>query len=91
MKSIVSPLLWNDSIDITYPKSEDEAPETLSPPAPFSLNACHVIDTLADLDALIKYLLLEPYFALTLREHSYRSYLGFICVVAVYAEGFCNC
>ena len=70
-------------LDICYPEFEDKPPEH---PHYTSLDETpyQVIETEEQLASLIRLLNQESVISFDIREHTYRSYLGFICVVIVF-------
>lgn len=78
------------SLDVCYPDFADQKPDQLVQPSPFNPANCLRIDTESTLEDLIASLLHEPCFAFSLREHSFHSYLGFTCVIAVFSSTLCD-
>lgn len=76
---IESPKSW---IDIEYPDFVDKIPEG-GHYIPLDETPYHVIDTEEGLEELIGILKKAEVIGFDIREHSYHSYLGFICVMIV--------
>lgn len=70
-------------IDIEYPAFEDKDPVVIMEPKEITSFPCKVIDSDNDFISLIQTLLNEDAIAFDIREHHFRSYLGFTCVLIV--------
>ena len=71
------------TIDIVFPDFEDKRPESIIRPQKLVPTSYEIIDTEEKLNSLISSLRNESVIAFDVREHRYRSYLGFVCVIAV--------
>ena len=79
------------ALDIVFPDFEDKRPESPACPKELISTSYEIIDTEEKLNSLISSLRNESVIAFDLREHRYRSYLGFVCVIAVGGVNFCTC
>ncbi len=72
-------------LDIVYPDFEDKSPEVIREPLPLNLSPYTVLSTEDELQSLIVLLKQVNMIGFDIRQHTYRSYLGFICVISVYS------
>lgn len=70
-------------IDIDYPAFEDKDPEDIKEPEDITSFPFEVIDDDNEFNFLIQTLLNEDAIGFDIREHHFRSYLGFTCVLIV--------
>lgn len=70
-------------IDIDYPAFEDKEPESIKEPENITSFPFEVIDEDNEFYFLIQTLLNEDAIGFDIREHYFRSYLGFTCVLIV--------
>ena len=73
----------NNGIDIVYPDFEDKEPISIQQPDVFESSPYIIVNTEDQLEQLIQSLSQEDIIGFDIREHSYRSYLGFICIITV--------
>ena len=73
----------NNRIDIVYPDFEDKEPISISQPGLLESSPYIIVNTEDQLEQLIQSLSQEDIIGFDIREHSYRSYLGFICIITV--------
>lgn len=66
-----------------YPDFEDKSPDVIHEPLPLSVSPYSILSTEDELQSLITTLKQTRMIGFDLRQHTYRSYLGFICVISV--------